>query len=210
MPKRNLDFTSSYDNIVIEHSCPVHNPLINSSSRWKYFRRTTPKTITMRLNTLSRSIALIALLSIGLNTSTLAKENESLEGKAKITRAQAEKTIHKIWHQGKIKSAELEEENGKLVWTFDIATPGTKDIIEAHVDAKTGKVISVDIETAADEEKEATAEAKNAKSKKEIKKSEKEDDGDKEVKKSKKEVKEKKEKKAKAGKDDDDDKDEKK
>ncbi len=139
----------------------------------------------MRLNTFRRSIAVIALISIGLCTSALAKENESLEGKTKITKAQAEKTIHKIWREGKIKSAELEAENGKLVWTFDIATPGTKDIIEAHVDAKTGKVISVDIETAADEEKEAKAEAKNAKSNKEIKKS----------KKSKKEGKEKKEKK---------------
>jgi len=46
-----------------------------------------------------------------------------------------------------VQSSELEEEKGKLVWSFDIATPGTKDITEVLVDALTGQVVSTEKET---------------------------------------------------------------
>ena len=42
---------------------------------------------------------------------------------------------------GTIKESELEKEHGKLIWSFDIATPGTTDITEVNVDAITGKVV---------------------------------------------------------------------
>lgn len=38
-----------------------------------------------------------------------------------------------------MKEAELEEELGKLVWSFDIARPGTRNITEVLVDAITGR-----------------------------------------------------------------------
>jgi hypothetical protein len=41
-----------------------------------------------------------------------------------------------------------------LLWSFDIATPGTKDITEVQVDALTGQVVDVSKETAADQTKE--------------------------------------------------------
>jgi len=43
---------------------------------------------------------------------------------------------------GSIKDGELEEEKGRLIWSFDISTPGSKNITELAVDAKTGEVAS--------------------------------------------------------------------
>lgn len=54
---------------------------------------------------------------------------------------------------GKIESEELEREEGKLVWSFDIRTDA-KTITEVWVDAYSGKVVKTDIETPADEARE--------------------------------------------------------
>jgi uncharacterized membrane protein YkoI len=56
--------------------------------------------------------------------------------------------------QGTIKSSALEKEHGRLVWSFDIAQPTTQDLTELQVDAKTGKVVSMEKETPAKEAKE--------------------------------------------------------
>ncbi len=82
-----------------------------------------------------------------------------MQAQAKITKAQAEKTALAKVPNGKIKSGELEKEHGKLVWSFDISTPHSKNITEVQVDAKTGKTASVKIETA----KEKAAEKKENK-----------------------------------------------
>lgn len=143
----------------------------------------------MKTKTLLCSLLAVGLLMTGVTPSTRAadKAQSKLEGKAKVTKAQAQKTIHRLWRDGKITAAELEEEeDGKLIWSFDIATPGTKDIIEAHVDARTGKVVSVDVETPADEAKASKAEVNEIKGKKQLKK------GDEDAKEIKKESKEKK------------------
>jgi uncharacterized membrane protein YkoI len=54
---------------------------------------------------------------------------------------------------GKIQSEELEREEGKLVWSFDIRTNATT-ITEVWVDANSGKVVKTAIETPADEARE--------------------------------------------------------
>ena len=82
------------------------------------------------------------------------KAKSKLEANAKITKAEAKKTALAKVPKGKVKEGELEEENGKLVWSFDIASPGTKDITEVHVDAVTGEVVSIEKETPADQKKE--------------------------------------------------------
>ena len=55
---------------------------------------------------------------------------------------------------GTIKSAALEKENGVLIWSFDVAQPGKRDLTEVWVDATTGKITSVDVETPLTEKKE--------------------------------------------------------
>jgi hypothetical protein len=65
---------------------------------------------------------------------------------------------------GSVKAGELERENGKLLYSFDIVTKGKAGIDEVQIDAITGAQIgSVVHETAKDEKKEAKAEAKEAK-----------------------------------------------
>ncbi len=89
-----------------------------------------------------------------------------LEKQAKITKEQATKTALARVPNGTIKEAELEKEKGKLVWSFDIARPNTKDITEVQVDAITGSVVSVTKESAATEAKEQKSEQDKPKAKK--------------------------------------------
>jgi uncharacterized membrane protein YkoI len=82
------------------------------------------------------------------------KSQAKLEATAKISRADAEKTALAKVPGGTIKEGEIEKEKGRLIWSFDIAQPGTKDIKEVNVDAMTGEVVSVETETEKDQKKE--------------------------------------------------------
>lgn len=81
-----------------------------------------------------------------------------LMAEAKVSKADAEKTALAKAPNGTIKEGELEKEKGKLIWSFDITTPDTKDITEVNVDAITGDVVSVEKESAESEAKEAAGE----------------------------------------------------
>jgi uncharacterized membrane protein YkoI len=80
-----------------------------------------------------------------------------LRKEAKVTKGQAEKIALSKVPGGRIKSGEIENENGLLIWSFDIAKPGTKEIAEVQVDAKSGKIASVKTETPKDQAAEAAA-----------------------------------------------------
>jgi uncharacterized membrane protein YkoI len=92
-----------------------------------------------------------------------------LMAKAKVSKETAQQTALAKVPNGTIKDGEIENENGKLQWSFDVATPGSTDITEVNIDAMTGDVISVDKESAADEAKEAAEDAKKKKGEKEDK-----------------------------------------
>lgn len=94
-----------------------------------------------------------------------------LMAEAKVSKEAAEQTALAKVPNGTIKDSELEKEHGKLQWSFDVATPDSKDITEVNVDAITGDVISASKESAADEAKEAAEESSKAKH-------EKDDDND--------------------------------
>ena len=100
----------------------------------------------------------IAILALALAFTGCASHEAQPASRAKITRAQAEATALKRAPNGTVKEGELEEEHGRLVWSFDIARPGTRDLTEVHVDAITGKVVSTEIETPEHEAREAAAE----------------------------------------------------
>jgi uncharacterized membrane protein YkoI len=82
---------------------------------------------------------------------------------AKVSKADAEKIALAKVPTGTIKEGELEKEDGKLIWSFDMTTPDSKDITEVAVDAVTGAVVAVDKETPADQAKEKEADAKEKK-----------------------------------------------
>ena len=77
---------------------------------------------------------------------------------ARVTEAQARSTALAKVVKGTVKSSELEKEKRKLIWSFDIATPKTRNITEVQVDAKTGKIVSTHIETPSKQAKEAQSE----------------------------------------------------
>ena len=59
--------------------------------------------------------------------------------RAKITPDAATATARKLVPMGKIVSAEIEDEDGKLIYSFDMRTAGKSGIDEVNVDAITGK-----------------------------------------------------------------------
>ena len=74
-----------------------------------------------------------------------------------ISKEQAMKAALQAVPGGRIKSAELEHEGGKHVWSFDITREGKPGATEIQVDAKTGRIVSRKDESAADEAREAQA-----------------------------------------------------
>lgn len=110
-----------------------------------------------RIKTLLGSLAFVGAL--GLSGAAFAAPTEAeLMKEANVSKAQAEKTALAKVPDGAIKSGELEREHGKLIWSFDIGTRGTRNITEVQVDAKDGKIVSVKTETPRDQAKEAAGE----------------------------------------------------
>jgi uncharacterized membrane protein YkoI len=109
----------------------------------------------MKLKQIICSVVVGGIVACGLTgCMTEEKKEANLQAEAKVSRADAEKTALGKVPGGTIKEGELEKEKGKLIWSFDISIPGSSDIKEVQVDAKTGEVVSVETETAAAEAKE--------------------------------------------------------
>jgi regulator of RNase E activity RraB len=99
--------------------------------------------------------AFATILSAGAFAATTAKDAKQ---QPKITMEQARATALKK-APGKVTSEELENEKGKLIYSFDIATSKT-DVTEVNVDAMNGKIVAVQHENAAKEAAEKKQEAK--------------------------------------------------
>jgi uncharacterized membrane protein YkoI len=59
------------------------------------------------------------------------------------------------YYNGKVQSEELEFENGKWIYSFDLKNPKDKKIHEVQIDALSGKLVNMHTETPADEKKES-------------------------------------------------------
>jgi len=94
------------------------------------------------------------------------KKEESqaaLQKEAKITEAAARATALQQVPNGAVKSSELERENGKLIYSYDITVPGKTGIDEVNVNAIDGTVVAKSHETPKSEKAEAAKEAKEKK-----------------------------------------------
>lgn len=70
------------------------------------------------------------------------KNQDKLARQATVTKEQARATaLQRV--SGEVLEEEIEKENGKLVWAFDIRDAGGK-IFDVKVDAKTGAIVSAD------------------------------------------------------------------
>jgi uncharacterized membrane protein YkoI len=108
-----------------------------------------------------RKTALLAMALAGaFALSAGAAESQSrLRAQARVTEAQATATALSNVPKASVKSVELEREHGRLVWSFDLAQPGTTDVTEVQVDAASGRIVSRKKESAAQEASEAKAQA---------------------------------------------------
>lgn len=76
----------------------------------------------------------------------IAEETPGLMSRAKVSGDSAIALARRTVPNGQITSAELEEEDGKLIYSFDMSVPGKPGVYEVHVDAMTGAVGPVEHE----------------------------------------------------------------
>lgn len=110
-----------------------------------------------------RLAAIILFLSgaaLAKGPATCKAASPGLTSHAKVTCAEAQKTALAKVRDAKVQSRELEEETGKLVYSFDLKRNGRSGIEEVQVDAKTGAIVSMSHESSASE----AAEQRNEKS----------------------------------------------
>ena len=90
----------------------------------------------------------------------------ALAKRARITEDSAVAVARKRIPNGTIQALELENENGRLIYSFDIKVPGKRGIDEVNVNAMSGRIVGdVEHESAAQVKKEAAQEAKEKKAK---------------------------------------------
>ena len=110
----------------------------------------------MRTNKKIAGCTLAVAVFVGAGAATAAapickEAKPGLKASAKVSCEQAQKTAMGKVPGGKLKSGELEEENGLLVYSFDVQPAKGSGIDEVQVNAVTGEVVSVVHETPADE-----------------------------------------------------------
>src|ERR1017187_6851650 len=109
----------------------------------------------MKTKTVLFTVLCGAILVVGMMGCATGKDGETkLQAQAKVSRPEAEKIALAKVPGGTIKEGEIEKEKGKLIWSFDIATPGAADITEINVDAMSGEVVAIEKETPAQQAKE--------------------------------------------------------
>jgi len=82
---------------------------------------------------------------------------------ATVTESDAARTAESRVKHGRIQAVELENEGGKLIYSYELKVSGKSGIEEVNVDAKTGKVVSTEHESPKTEKKEAAQEKKETK-----------------------------------------------
>jgi len=113
-------------------------------------RGPTERTIPM-----TRELHLIAAAALAALPFTLAQaQHPRISMQAARGRAMA------LVPHGRILSAELEREHGRLIYSFDIRAPGQPDVEEIQISALDGRLVSRSHESPAAEGRERAAEAR--------------------------------------------------
>jgi hypothetical protein len=112
--------------------------------------------------TLSRFLILPSFLVafLGSCSTPPLEKQQQMQAEATFPQAEARRLALTKVPDGRVKSAELEREHGVLIWSFDITMPHSKNITEVAVDAHTGKIVGVEIETPEQQAKEAAEDRK--------------------------------------------------
>lgn len=85
---------------------------------------------------------------------------DSLATRAKITEPAAAAIAQTQFRTGTIQAVELEQEGGRLIYSYEFKVAGRKGVEEVNVSAMTGKIVAIEHESTVGERKEADDEAK--------------------------------------------------
>ena len=97
---------------------------------------------------MKKHLSLCLLLATGLIAGCKTEDQSALQAQAKVSKADAQATALAKVPNGTVKECELEKEHGRLIWSFELNTPDSKDITEVNVDANTGEVVNIEHEKA--------------------------------------------------------------
>lgn len=116
----------------------------------------------------------IALCTLGAAAAPLAAQSTqqptykrdlpaALVKQATVSEPDAAKAAQARVKHGRIQAVELENEGGKLIYSYELKVRGRSGVEEVNVDAMTGKVVNTEHENAKSEAKEAAQEKKETK-----------------------------------------------
>ena len=111
--------------------------------------------IEVPMKLIARSVIAFALATSWTHSNLWAQQSETdLLRQARVTKHEAKKIALARVKRGTIKCVELEKENWLLIWSIDIAQAPKKDLTDVWVDATTGQITAVEVETPITEKKE--------------------------------------------------------
>ena len=102
----------------------------------------------------------IAPLLVSAIAAATAVSLEALPSHPPISMRTARARALALVPNGTIRSAELEREHGRLIYSFDIAVPRQAGIEEIQISATTGRLVSRTHESPAAEHREAQSESR--------------------------------------------------
>lgn len=112
--------------------------------------------------TIGLSVALGLLPLAAHADGSASAEQAKLQKEAKISLAHARTIALAHVKRGTVESSELERENGKLIYSFDIHEAARHDVTEVNIDAMNGGVVAISHENARKEAAEAQQEGSAA------------------------------------------------
>jgi uncharacterized membrane protein YkoI len=127
------------------------------------------------MNRITTSATAAALLAFGAALSPVAAQAPqqshhykrdlpaALVKQATVSESDAAKAAEARVKHGRIQAVELEDEGGKLIYSYELKVAGKSGVEEVNVDARTGKVVNTEHENAKSEAREAAQEKQEAK-----------------------------------------------
>jgi uncharacterized membrane protein YkoI len=126
------------------------------------------------MNRTSNVIAAATMLAVGVAFAPRAARAQQqqtykrdlpavLLRQATVAESDAAKTAAARVKNGRIEAVELENEGGKLIYSYELKVAGKSGVEEVNVDAITGKVVSTEHESTTSEAREAAQEKKETK-----------------------------------------------
>ena len=96
-----------------------------------------------------------------IRQAALEEEQEGLLARAKISSESARQTALARFPGGQITESEIEEEGGRLIYSFDLDVNGEKT--EVEIDAITGEIVSAGVEVDDDDDDDDDAKGQSGK-----------------------------------------------